>query len=99
MKALAHAPGDAILRAEYWSHLESLRRFEVLLADAATVPDMKNRDWRMRFSEAEAFRGLGRKVEARAAFAALNFDASLSVDVRKRAKRVVLSMGDPANDK
>jgi tetratricopeptide (TPR) repeat protein len=97
-KAIALAPEEDAFRAEYWAHLERLRRFDVILKDAESVPNMKERDWRLRFSEAEAFRGLGRKVEARAAFAAINFDAALSVEVRKRAKRAVMSLGDPTGD-
>jgi Flp pilus assembly protein TadD len=97
-KAVALAPGDDDARADYWAHLVRLGRFEVLLADATTVTELRAHDWKLRFSEAEAYRGLGKRVEARAAFAAINQDASLPVEVRKLAKRAVLSMGDPAGD-
>ena len=48
---------------------------------------MGKRDWKLRWNEAEAYAGLGKKVEARAAFSAINFDETLHVDMRKRAKR------------
>ena len=97
-KAVNLAPSDDVTRAEQWALLERLRHFDVIVNQAATLSDLAKRDWRLRFSEAEAYRGLGKKVEARAAFAALNRDTSLPVEVRKRAKRAVMSMGDPAGD-
>ena len=41
----------------------------------------------LRWNEAEAYSGLGKQMEARACFTALNFDESLHVDIRRRAKR------------
>ncbi len=97
-RGIALAPSDDGTRAEFWALLERLRRFDVLLADAATLTDLNKRDWKLRFSEAEAYRGLGKSIEARAAFTALNLDTSLQVEVRKRAKRAVMSMGAPAGE-
>jgi hypothetical protein len=50
---------------------------------------MAKRDWKLRWQEAEAYLGLGKKLEARGAFSAINYDESLHVDIRKRAKRAV----------
>ena len=55
---------------------------------------MKTRDWRLRWNEAEAYQGLGRQVEARACFSAINFDENLHVDIRRRAKRAVASLNE-----
>ena len=55
---------------------------------------MQKRDWKLRWNEAEAYTGLGKRVEARAAFSAINFDESLHVDIRKRAKRAVKSIDE-----
>ena len=55
---------------------------------------MGKRDWKLRWNEAEAFAGSGKRVEARAAFSALNFDDTLHVDLRKRAKRAVKSIDE-----
>jgi len=94
-KAVELSPDDDDLRAEYWAELGKQQRYDAILADAARVKDMAKRDWKLRWNEAEAFAGLGKKVEARAAFSAINFDDSLHVDVRKRAKRAVSSIDDP----
>lgn len=91
-KAVALAPSDDDLRAEYWSELGKGQQFEAILADAAKITDMAKRDWKLRWNEAEAYLGVGKHVEARAAFSAINFDNSLHVDVRKRAKRAVSTM-------
>jgi tetratricopeptide (TPR) repeat protein len=88
-KAVKLAPDDDDLRAEYWSELGKALRWEDILKDAETIADLRKRDWRVRWNEAEAYAGLDRKVEARACFSAINFDESLHVDVRKRAKRAV----------
>jgi tetratricopeptide (TPR) repeat protein len=93
-KAVGLAPGDDDLRAEYWSELGKLQRYDDILADAARVTDIGKRDWKLRWNEAEAYAGLGKKVEARAAFSAINFDQALHVDVRKRAKRAVTSLDE-----
>jgi hypothetical protein len=55
---------------------------------------MGSRDWALRWQEAEAYAGLGKRMEARAAFSAINHDDKLHVDIRKRAKRAVKSMDE-----
>jgi tetratricopeptide (TPR) repeat protein len=92
-RAVAIAPADDELRAEYWAQLSHAKRFEAVVADAATLADIGKRDWKLRWNEAEAQRGLGKKVEARAAFSAINADESLPVEVRRRAKRAVTALG------
>jgi tetratricopeptide (TPR) repeat protein len=93
-KAVSLKPADDDLRAEYWSELGKAARFDEILADAGRITDMNKRDWQLRWNEAEAFLGAGKRVEARAAFSAINFDDSLHVDVRKRAKRAVKSLDE-----
>jgi tetratricopeptide (TPR) repeat protein len=88
-KAVELAPADDELRAEWWSELGRQARYADITADAQKITDMNKRDWKLRWNEAEAYNGLGKKLEARAAFSAINFDDSLHVDIRKRAKRVV----------
>jgi Flp pilus assembly protein TadD len=90
--AVKLAKDDDDLRAEYWTELARQGRHEDVLADAATVPDMAKRDWRLRWNEAEALLRAGKKIEARAAFTQINMDSSLLVDVRRRAKRAVKNM-------
>jgi Flp pilus assembly protein TadD len=90
--AVALAKDDDDLRAEYWTELGRQGRYEQVLADAATLPDMPKRDWKLRWNEAEAYARAGKKVEARAAFTQINMDANLQVDVRRRAKRAVNSL-------
>jgi tetratricopeptide (TPR) repeat protein len=94
VKALALAPADDDLRAEYWSELGRHQRYDVILADAGKIEDMPARDWKLRWNEAEAYAGLGKKLEARAAFSAINFDDRLHVDIRRRAKRAVKSIDE-----
>jgi tetratricopeptide (TPR) repeat protein len=93
-RAVALTPADDDLRAEYWSELGKQQRYADILADAAKITDMGKRDWKLRWNEAEAFAGSGKRVEARAAFSALNFDDTLHVDLRKRAKRAVKSIDE-----
>lgn len=93
-KAVSLAPEDDEIRAEYWSSLGKQARFEEILADAGKIADMNKRNWKLRWNEAEAYSGLGKHLEARAAFSAINFDESLHVDIRKRAKRAVKSMDE-----
>lgn len=93
-KAVRLSPADDDLRAEWWSELGKTQQFDRILKDAATLGDMKARDWRLRWNEAEAYVGLGKKLEARALFTAINFDESLHVDLRKRAKRAVHSIDE-----
>lgn len=95
-KAVGLAPEDDEIRAEYWSSLGKQARFEEILADAAKITDMGKRNWKLRWNEAEAYSGLGKHLEARAAFSAINFDESLHVDIRKRAKRAVKMMDEAA---
>lgn len=93
-RAVSLAPSDDELRAEYWSELGKQQRYAEILADAGKIEDIGKRDWKLRWNEAEAYAGLGKRVEARAAFSALNFDETLHVDIRKRAKRSVKSIDE-----
>jgi tetratricopeptide (TPR) repeat protein len=93
-KAVSLAPEDDDLRAEWWTELGKTQRFDEILRDAGSIGDMKTRDWRLRWNEAEAYVGLGKKMEARTLFSAINFDESLHVDIRKRAKRAVGSIDE-----
>jgi tetratricopeptide (TPR) repeat protein len=86
-KAVALTPADDELRAELWTQLGKQERYQEIVDDASKITDMGKRDWKLRWNEAEAYLGLGKKLEARGAFAAINFDESLHVDIRKRAKR------------
>lgn len=92
--AVALAPEDDDLRAEYWSELGKQQRYQEIIADAAKLTDLAKRDWKLRWNEAEAYAALGKNIEARAAFSAINFDESLHVDVRRRAKRAVKTMDE-----
>ena len=94
VKALAITPADDELRAEYWSELGRHQRYAEILEDAKAISDMSQRDWKLRWNEAEAYAGTGKKMEARAAFSAINFDDRLHVDIRKRAKRAVHSIDE-----
>jgi len=91
-RAVDLAPANDDLRGEWWAELGRLRRFAEVVADANKLGDLKGRAWLLRWSEAEAYAGLGKKVEAQGAFTALNLDENLPVDVRKRAKRAVQSL-------
>lgn len=93
-KAVAINPGDDELRAELWSQLGNMQQYQQIVDDASKIENMNKRDWKLRWNEAEAYLGLGRKLEARGAFAAINFDESLHVDIRKRAKRAVKSIDE-----
>ncbi len=93
-KAVDLSPGDDEVRAELWNQLGNLQQYEQIIADASKIENMNKRDWKLRWNEAEAYLGLGRKLEARGAFAAINFDESLHVDLRKRAKRAVKSIDE-----
>ncbi|AKT40213.1 tetratricopeptide repeat protein [Chondromyces crocatus] len=95
-KAVSLAPADDELRAEYWGELGKQQRYQEILDDAAKISDMKKRDWKLRWNEAEAYVGLEKRAEARACFSAINFDESLHVDVRKRAKRAVNAVDEQA---
>jgi tetratricopeptide (TPR) repeat protein len=90
-RAVALAPADDELRAEYWAQLSHLKRFADVVADAAALGELGRRDWKLRWNEAEALKGLDKKVEARAAFTAIQGDETLPVEIRRRAKRAALS--------
>jgi predicted negative regulator of RcsB-dependent stress response len=91
-KAVKLAPEDDDLRGEWWTELGKQRRYQEVLADVANVGDIRQRAWSLRWSEAEAYAGLGKKMEAQGAFTAINLDEKLPVEVRKRAKRAVQSL-------
>ncbi|HEX9621328.1 MAG TPA: tetratricopeptide repeat protein [Polyangiaceae bacterium] len=91
-KAVELAPDDDDLRAEYWTELAKAGRFADVLTEAERVGDMSAHDWRLRWSEAEALNGAGKRMEARGAFMAINADTSLHVAIRARAKRAVTSL-------
>lgn len=91
-KAVSLAPADDDLRSEWWTELAKQQKWPAIVEDAGKLGDMKVRDWRLRWNEAEAYAGMGRQMEARACFSAINFDESLHVDIRRRAKRAVSSL-------
>lgn len=93
LKATELAPGDDDVLAEYLNALLRYGRFQPVIDVVGALPDLTKRDWRLRWSEADAYLGLGKKMEARAAFTAINADDSLHVSVRARAKRAVENMG------
>ena len=85
-KAVALAPADDDIRATYWIELGRAGKWDAVVADSLTI-DMKTRNWKVRWNEAEAYAALGKKVEARAVYHSINADESLPIDLRKRAKR------------
>jgi tetratricopeptide (TPR) repeat protein len=87
------APSDDDVLAEYLNALLRYGRFQAVLGVVGSLADLSKRDWRLRWSEADAYLGLGKKMEARAAFTGINADDSLHVSVRARAKRAVENMG------
>ncbi|MGZ3417830.1 MAG: tetratricopeptide repeat protein [Polyangiales bacterium] len=86
-RAVSLVPNDDAIRSEWWVELTKAQRVAEVIADAEKLSDLPRRDWTLRWSEAEAYAALGKKMEARAAFAAINADESLTASVRKRAKR------------
>lgn len=92
-KAAELAPGEDDVLAEYLNALLRYGRFQAVIDVVGALSDLATRDWRLRWSEADAYLGLGKKMEARAAFTAINADDSLHVTVRARAKRAVENMG------
>lgn len=92
-RALELSPDDEDLRVEYWNELVRRGEFATIIRDAEALGEMAQRDWRLRWSEADAFNGLGKKLEARMAYAAINADEKLHIAVRARAKRAVESLG------
>jgi tetratricopeptide (TPR) repeat protein len=95
-KAVSLAPADDDLRSEWWSELANKTRYQDIIDDSQKLGSMTDRDWRLRWNEAEAFRGLGRVMEARACYMQLNQDDRLMVDVRRRAKRAAMELGQGA---
>jgi tetratricopeptide (TPR) repeat protein len=93
-KAVDLKPADDDLRSEWWAELAKHEHPEEIIKDAEKLGDLKARDWRLRWNEAEAYSGLGKMVEARACFSALNYDEALHVDIRRRAKRAVNSLAE-----
>ncbi|MEZ4442564.1 MAG: tetratricopeptide repeat protein [Polyangiaceae bacterium] len=92
-KAVALAPDDDDLRSEWWGELARLTNYDAIIADAEKMGDMTKRDWKLRWNEAEAYRGKKRLMEARGVYMQINTDESLHVDIRKRAKRAAMEMG------
>lgn len=80
-------PADDDLRSEWWAELAKQQKYADVIKDAEKIEDMKTRDWRLRWNEADAYAGLGKQMEARACYTALNRDETLHVDIRRRAKR------------
>ncbi|MFO0616450.1 MAG: tetratricopeptide repeat protein [Polyangiaceae bacterium] len=94
-KAVKLRESDDDLRSELWAELAKQQRWTEIIDDSKTLGDMKKRDWKLRWNEAEAYLGEGKQVEARALFSAINFDEDLHVDIRRRAKRAVQNLDDP----
>jgi tetratricopeptide (TPR) repeat protein len=92
-RAVGVTPTDDELRAEYWAQLSHAKQFDDVVKDAASLGDLAKRDWKLRWNEAEALRGLKKMNETRAAFQAINADETLPVEVRRRAKKAVHSLG------
>jgi tetratricopeptide (TPR) repeat protein len=95
-KAVGLSPDDDDLRSEWWGELASRQKYQQVIDDSVKIGDMNGRDWTLRWNEAEAYRGLGKQMEARACYMAINADESLHVDIRKKAKRTVMEMGGQA---
>jgi tetratricopeptide (TPR) repeat protein len=93
-RAVSLDPTDDDLRSEHWTELGKNERFPEILEQAAAIPDIGKRDWRLRWNEAEAYSRAGKKMEARTAFSAINLDTSLRVDIRKRAKRAATAIAE-----
>lgn len=96
-KAVGLAPEDDDLRSEWWSELARQTKYDVIIADSEKIENLPERDWKLRWNEAEAYRGLNRAMEARAVYMQLNSDDTLHVDIRKRAKRAAMEMGGAAD--
>jgi tetratricopeptide (TPR) repeat protein len=92
-KAVALAPADDDLRSEWWAELAAKTHYQRIIDDSVKLADLVKRDWKLRWNEAEAYRGLKRLMEARAVYMQINADESLHVDVRKRAKRAAAELG------
>lgn len=92
-KAVKLDPKDDDLRSEWWAELASKTEYQKIIEDSKNVDDLVNRDWKLRWNEAEAYRGTNRVMEARAVYMQLNSDEALHVDIRKRAKRAAMELG------
>ncbi len=92
-KAVTQAPEDDDLRSEWWAELANKTMYQQIITDSEKLGNMAERDWRLRWNEAEAYRGLKRLMQARACYMQLNADEALHVDIRKRAKRAAMEMG------
>lgn len=86
-QAVALAPDDDDLVSEQWTELIRAQQSQAVVDAASKIDGIAKRSWKLRWNEAEAMSTLGRTNEAYAAFAAINADESLMVDVRRRAKR------------
>lgn len=95
-KAVELSPADEDLRAEHWTELRKQLRYQEIADLAEKLGEMKDRNWQLRWNEAEAYLGLGKRMEARTLFTALNADERLHVDIRKKAKRAVRQMDMPS---
>lgn len=91
-RAVALAEADDEIRAELWAELARQRQYQAIVDDAAKLADLAKHDWKLRWGEAEAWAGLGKGLEARSAFGAINHDESLPVDLRKHAKKAAESI-------
>lgn len=91
-KAVALSPADEDLRTEYWGELRKAGKYEAVVADAETLADKTGCHWGLRWSEAESYAALGKKMEARTLYTQINNDAKLHVDVRRRAKRAAMGL-------
>jgi tetratricopeptide (TPR) repeat protein len=85
-RAVDLTPADDDLRSEWWVELTKAQKTDELLKDSAAI-DVTKHNWKLRWSEAEAYAAQGKNDEAYACFLAINGDETLLVDVRKRAKR------------
>ncbi|MEM1030117.1 MAG: tetratricopeptide repeat protein [Myxococcota bacterium] len=92
-RAVNLAPDDDDLRSEWWAELANQTRYDAIIADSETIENLPERDWKLRWNEAEAYRGLGRMMEARAVYMQINRDETLHVDIRKRSKRAAMELG------
>lgn len=92
-KAVGLAPDDDDLRSEWWAELAAKTEYKKVLEDSQKIENLPERDWKLRWNEAEAYRGLDQIMQARAVYMQLNSDESLHVDIRKRAKRAAMELG------
>ncbi len=92
-KAVGLAPDDDDLRSEWWAELAAKTLYQQILDDTQKIDNLTERDWKLRWNEAEAYRGLNQVMQARAVYMQLNNDDKLHVDIRKRAKRAAMELG------